>query len=105
MIAKGVLDLPIKPFFHYQEWKRHKDPNGDPVAQLLEAFLISQEINKNSKPLYGCTISGKYWDFFTIQDKTYCISKTYDCTDPLELLQIISILREFKDILHTKLLD
>jgi hypothetical protein len=105
MIAKGVLDLPITPFFHFQEWKKHKDPNGDPVAQLLEAFLIAQEINKNNKPLYGCTISGKYWDFFTIQDKTYCISKTYDCTDSVELLQIISILRKFKDILHTKLLD
>jgi hypothetical protein len=110
MIAKGVLDLPIKPFFHFQaggvpQWKKHKDPNGDPVAKLLEAFLIAQEINKNNKPLYGCTISGKYWDFFTIQDKTYCISKTYDFNDSIELLQIISILRKFKDILHKTLLD
>lgn len=51
MIAKGVLDMAKTPYFHFQEYtstklsagKKDKDPNGDPVAQLVEAFLIAQE--------------------------------------------------------------
>jgi hypothetical protein len=74
MVAKGILDTPEVPYFHFQEWKRHRDPNGDPVAQLLEALLCAQYINNNGKPLYGCTISGKYWEFFVLTEKTYCIS-------------------------------
>lgn len=105
MVAKGVLDLPQTPYFHFQEWKKHKDPNGDPVAQLIEAFLIAQETNKNGKPLYGCTISGKFWDFFVMEGKTYCISKSYDCTDEDDLMQIIAILRKFTVILATTLIN
>jgi len=105
MVAKGILDKPEMPYFHFQEWKRHRDPNGDPVAQLLEALLCAQHINNNGKPLYGCTISGKYWEFFILIDKIYCISKSYDCTEAKELLHIIAILRHFKIILETKLLD
>jgi hypothetical protein len=105
MVAKGILDTPEVPYFHFQEWKRHRDPNGDPVAQLLEALLCAQHINNNGKPLYGCTISGKYWEFFVLTEKTYCISDGYDSTKPHELLQIIAILRKFKEILETKLLD
>jgi len=105
MVAKGILDSPETPYFHFQEYKKQREPSGDPVAQLLEAFLIAQEKNKNGKPLYGCTIIGKYWEFFTMEAKTYCISKSYDCTDELDLLQIIAILRKFKEILETRLLD
>jgi len=105
MVAKGILDTPEVPYFHFQEWKRHRDPNGDPVAQLLEALLCAQHINNNGKPLYGCTISGKYWEFFVLTEKTYCISDGYDSTKPHELLQIIAILRKFKEILETRLLD
>jgi hypothetical protein len=105
MVAKGILDKPAVPYFHFQEWKRHRDPNGDPVAQLLEALLCAQTINNNGKPLYGCTISGKYWEFFVLNEKTYCISDGYDSTKPHELLQIIAILRKFKEILETRLLD
>lgn len=105
MIAKGILDSPETPYFHFQEWKRHRDPNGDPVAQLLEALLCAQHINNNGKPLYGCTISGKYWEFFILIEKTYAVSKSYDCTEEDELLKIIAILRHFKIILETKLLD
>jgi hypothetical protein len=105
MVAKGILDKPETPYFHFQEWKRHRDPNGDPVAQLLEALLCAQTINNNGKPLYGCTISGKYWEFFVLTEKTYCVSDSYDSTKSHELLQIIAILRHFKEILESKLLD
>jgi hypothetical protein len=40
-----------------------------------------------------------------MQDKNYYISKVYNCTDEQDLLQIIAILRKFKEILETTLLD
>ncbi len=104
MVAKGILDKPITPYFHFQEWKRHRDPNGDPVGQLLEAFLVAQELNANGKPLYGCTITGKCWEFFVFENKTYSISKMYDATEVDDLLHIIAVLRHFKHILETEIL-
>jgi hypothetical protein len=105
MIANGIMDKPKKPYFHFQEYKKLKDPNGDPVAQLLEAFLIAQELNKNGKPLYGCTVTGKLWDFFIMEGKTYCVSKSYDCTERDDLMKIIAMLRVFTVILEKKLID
>jgi hypothetical protein len=105
MLAKGVLDLPEKPYFHFQEYKKQKDPNGDPMAQLVEAMLIAQALNENKKPVYGACIVGKFWDFVVLENRDYCISKSYDCTERDDLLQIIGILRKFKQILYEKLLD
>ncbi len=105
MLAKGILDLPESPYFHFQEYKKDKDPSGDPDAQLLEAFLIAQEKNKNNKPIYGCSIKGRRWEFFLMHQKTYCISKVYECTEVEDLMQIIAMLRKFKEILETRLLD
>jgi len=103
MLAKGIRDMPQQPFFHFQEWKRHRDPTGDPVAQLLEAFLIAQATNQTPIPLYGCTITGKYWEFVLLSGKTYAISASYDCTKKADLMRIIAILRKFKVILETEL--
>ena len=105
MIAKGVLDLVKVPYFHFQEYKKDRDPNGDPIAQLVEAFLIAQEKNKNGKPLYGCYVIGRFWYFVTMEGKNYCVSNPYDCTDEADLNQIIAILRKFKLILETTLID
>jgi hypothetical protein len=104
MLATGILNKPESPYFHFQEYKPSK-PTGDSMAQLLEAFLIAQETNKNGKPLYGIEIVGKDWRFVTFIDKTYCLSKSYDSTDKDDLLQIIAILRHFIFILETELLD
>ncbi len=110
MIATGILELPKTPYFYFQEYKKVKDPKGDITAQLLEAFLIAQEKNKASnsdkiKPLYGCTVYGREWEFYVMENRTYCISKVYNCTDKENLMQIIAILRKFKEILETRLLD
>lgn len=75
------------------------------MAQLLEAFLIAQAKNKNNKPMYGVDIMGANWRFVTMQQKTYCISKSFDAIDKNDLLTIIAILRKFRQILATKLLD
>lgn len=105
MIAKGILDLAKNPYFHFQEYKRDKDPHGDPMAQLVEAFLIAQEINKNGKPLYGCCVVGRFWYFVIMEEKNYCVSMAYDCTDIKDLHQIIAILRKFEEILLTRLVQ
>jgi len=105
MLAKGVLDMPQQPFFHLQEYKCQTDPNGSPIAQVLEAMLIAQALNQNAKPIYGAYVMGKFWNFMILKEKSYFISKSYDCTEKEELLQIISILRKFTEILETNLLD
>ncbi len=105
MIARGVLDTPKHPYFHFQEWKPSKRPTGDSMAQLLEAFLIAQQKNNNGKPIYGCEVTGRYWNFVILKDRTYCVSDAYDCTKKADLMQIIAILRKFKYILDTELID
>jgi hypothetical protein len=105
VIAKGMLDYMEKPYFHFQEYKPEKNPTGDSMAQLLEAFLIAQAHNKDGKPLYGCEVNGATWKFVTMEDRSYCVSKSYDSADKEDLLQIIAILRKFREILETRLLD
>lgn len=105
MIATGILERAEMPYFYFQEYKKVKEPKRDITAQLLEAFLISQANNKHGKPIYGCTVSGKIWEFMIMDKKTYCISEYYDCTKKDDLMQIIAILRKFKEILETRLLD
>jgi hypothetical protein len=105
VVAKGVLDFMQRPFFHFQEYKPDKNPTGDPMAQLLEAFLIGQCQNDDNKPLYGCEIIGKSWRFVTMEAHNYCVSKSFDSTEREDLLKIIAILRKFRVILETRLLD
>ena len=104
MLAKGILDVFRTPYFHFQEYKPYKNPSGDSMAQLLEAFLIAQEMNKNGNPMYGIDIMGANWRFVTMEGRTYCISKAFDVTDKEDLLAIISMLRKFRHILETRLI-
>lgn len=104
MLATGILEIPDTPFFHFQEYKKQKDPSGDPTAQLLEAMLIAREINKTKQPIYGCYIVGKLWDFVILDNNNFLISQSYDCTQKEDLMQIIAILRNFIKILETRLL-
>ena len=73
------------------------------MGQLLEAFLIAQQANNDGQPLYGCEVVGKQWTFVVFEQRNYWLSKTYDCTDKEKLLQIISILRKFKENLEKRL--
>ena len=104
VIAKGLLDYMEKPYFHFQEYKPNKNPAGDSMAQLLEAFLIAQVKNNDEKPVYGCEVVGATWKFIVMEEKKYCVSKSFDSTDKEDLLKIIAILRKFKEILENKLL-
>ena len=75
------------------------------MAQLLEAFLIAQEKNKNNKPMYGVDIMAENWRFVTMESRTYCIAKPLSAIDKDDLLKIIAILRKFRHILETQLMD
>jgi hypothetical protein len=103
MLAKGTLDFFETPYFHFQEYKPYKNPSGDSMAQLLEAFLIAQEKNKNGKPMYGVDIMGANWRFVIMEGKDYCISKAFDSIDRTDLVLIIAILRRFRHLLETQL--
>lgn len=105
MVASGILNLPKKPYFHFQEYKPELNPTGEPMAQLLEAMLIAENINQNEKPIYGCEIIGKNWRFVILEGKSYCISESFDCVKKADLLKIIAMLRKFRYILETELLD
>jgi hypothetical protein len=105
MLAKGILDVFRTPYFHFQEYKPYKHPSGDSMAQLLEAFLIAQEKNQNGKPMYGVDIMATNWQFVVMEGRDYCISPIYNAIDRTDLLTIIAILRKFKYILETRLMD
>lgn len=102
MLAKGILDMPQIPYFHFQEYKRQTDPNGNPVAQVLEAMLIAQTLNANNQPIYGAYVIGKFWNFIVLENRTYSLSKTFDCTEHDDLLKIIAVLRKFNQLLTSK---
>ncbi len=105
VVAKGLLNLMEAPYFHFQKYKPQLNPKGEPMAQLLEAMLIAQQINSNEKPLYGCEIIGATWRFVILEAKNYTVSKAFDSTDREDLLKIIGILRQFRYIMETELLD
>jgi hypothetical protein len=104
MVARGVLDYFTTPYFHFQEYKPHKKPSGDSMAQLLQALLIAQTKNKKVTPLYGIEIIGDRWVFIVMEGKEYCVSEAYNCTNKEDLLKIIAILRRFRWILETRLM-
>ena len=105
MMAKGLLNVMQNPYFHFQEYKPQINPKGEPMAQLLEAFLIAQVKNKDTEmPLYGVEIIGDSWRFVIMEGKEYCISDTFSSTNKDDLLQIIAILRKFRWILETRLM-
>ncbi len=104
MLARGTLDYFETPFFHFQAYKPYKNPSGDSMAQLLEAFLIAQVKNNNQLSLYGVDIMGANWRFVTMLGKEYCVSGIFNSIDREQLLTIIAILRNFKRILEERLL-
>lgn len=102
-LATGILDCIKMPYFHFQQYKSYDYPI-DSMGQLLQAFLITQEKNKNNLPLYGVDVMRNQWQFVIMEGKNYCISKSFNSVDKTDLLTIIAVLRNFKYILETRLL-
>jgi hypothetical protein len=91
IIAKGRREPEI-PYFCLQEWKREKDPDGDPAGQCLAAMLVAQELNQNQHPVYGCYTLGRNWFFMALQGREYAISNSYTVTRD-DIFDIFRILR------------
>ncbi len=105
MLAKGIMNIHKEPYFHFQAYKPNKNPKGDSMAQLIEAFLIGQTKNTKPIPLYGVDIVGKIWTFVIMDGREYCVSESFDATKRNDLLQIIAVFRHFRHILETKLIN
>ena len=90
---------PNAPYFFMQEFKRSISDDHDPEGQMLAAMILAQELNQDGKPLYGCWLQGKNWNFTTLIGRNYCVSKQFDATDMEDLHQIVFILRKLKDLI------
>jgi hypothetical protein len=95
-IATGE-QIPEKPFLFIHEYKPHlKTTQSDPLGQLLVTMVAAQSLNKTAEIIYGAYVMGKHWQFVILKDKIYSESKSFDCTEWQELLQIFSILKQNK---------
>ncbi len=91
MVATGFRN-PKKPFFCMNEYKRATDPDGDPKGQALIAMLSAQHTNNNQKPIFGCYIVGKHWNFMVLEGKNYAFSQSFSVDDD-EIFDIHRIFR------------
>lgn len=105
VIVDGMLASPTNanrpkmPYFFLQEYKRSLGDDHDPEGQMLAAMILAQELNNDGKPLFGCWLQGKFWNFTTLTNRDYCVSKSYDASDLADLEQIVFILRKLKDLI------
>lgn len=97
MIASGIRE-PEEPYFCFQEYKKHKDPEGDPAGQALAAMLVAQAINTGRHPVYGAYVIGYDWFFMALQEKRYAISAGYMATRD-DVFDIFRILKALKQII------
>lgn len=93
------LNTPKSPYFFLQEYKKGKGDKYDPEAQLLAAKLIASHLNEDKLPIYGGFVVGQYWNFTTLINNEYCVSRTYDSTQLSDLIQIVYILKHLKAII------
>jgi hypothetical protein len=98
LIASGFRE-PELPFFCFQEFKRDKDPNGDPAGQTLAAMLAGQALNENRHPMYGCYIIGRTWYFMTLVGKEFCITEGLN-TVTGDIFEVFKILKALKEIVR-----
>ncbi len=85
----GGLDIPEKPFFFIQEFKRTEGSN--PEGQLIAELIAGLEIN-NSSYIRGAFIVGAIWNFVILwkEDDRYFyeVSNNFDSTDSEKLIEI-----------------
>ena len=65
---------------------------------MLQAMLIAQTLNQDDKPIYGGYLVGSRWRFSTLIGKNYCISRHFDADTQPELIQLVYILKELKNL-------
>jgi hypothetical protein len=101
MIASGFRE-PDKPYFCLYEYKKEKDPEGDPAAQALIAMMIAQDKNADDLPVYGGFIIGKNWQFMVLKGRKYAISNTYSA-DSDDIYNIFQAIKALKTIVSVRM--
>ena len=96
MIATGYREPEI-PLFAFSEYKRQRDPTGDPAGQVLAAMLVAQALDPHPKPIYGCYVIGYDWRFIVLEGKHYTISQDYSAIRD-DIFDIYRILKALKQI-------
>lgn len=105
LVSKGIRELIETPYFFLHEYKREKKYSGDPIGQMLGGMLISQVLNNNQKPVYGCYVQGRYWFFSVLLGREYTISTGFDSSIKQGAVKIIMILRKLNQIIFEKLMN
>jgi hypothetical protein len=95
MVATPVFNLPDKPYFFLQEFKKKKDPE----AQMLTAMLIAQSQNELPGPVYGGYLIGTSWRFTTLVGREYCVSPILEASKKEDLYQIAFALKALKPLI------
>lgn len=94
LIASGYYEPEI-PYFAFSEYKRQRDPNGDPAGQALAAMLVGQILNQQQFPVYGCYVIGRDWNFMVLEGTHYAISRDYSGLSD-EVFTVLQILKALK---------
>ncbi len=99
IVATGI-EIPEKPYFFLQEYKRSLNPSGNPEFQLIAGMLASMNINK-TKIIRGAYIIGRYWNFIILEklkngDYEYFVSDGFDCLKLRDLKKIYINLQAVK---------
>jgi hypothetical protein len=103
MIATPIgINTPNVPYFFLQEFKKGKGEKNDPEAQMLMAMLIAQQKNEDKKPLYGGFLIGTDWQFATLIQKQYCLSRKFDTTKRTDIEQIVFLIRKLKELIMVR---
>lgn len=93
------FNAPKRPYFFLQEFKKEKGDKNAPEAQMLQAMIIAQTLNQDDKPVYGGYLVGSRWRFSTLIAKNYCISQHFDADTQPELVQLVYILKQLKNLI------
>jgi hypothetical protein len=97
MVATGE-DIPKKPYFCFQEYKKQIEPEGNPTYQALGEMMVAAKLNVQDHPIYGVSVIGKMWHFIILYNNEFCVSKSFVADDE-EIYEIFKILRALKEIL------
>jgi hypothetical protein len=95
LVASGYYEPEI-PYFAFAQYKRQRDPNGDPAGQALAAMLVGQRLNPHPSAVYGCYVVGRDWFFMALQETHYAISNGHNALQRSELTDILCLLKALK---------
>ena len=98
MVANGVRE-PRHPYFFMHEFKQEENAGKDGRGQLLAILLATQHLNQDGQPVFGCFILGRFWFFMGLQGTEYAISSSFDVEKNHELLEILKILKQQKQMI------